>query len=180
MKHKPKPNNSVSHFSPCAWSFATRLRRVDSIFFLHSLFSAYRSSSLVDDRFSISCLKLVTFESCFMSRLWRLETVRDTLGVLRCPNPSSQQSIVKGNLAVSHEKSATIFSNFYSTFDANRRSHIIEIKSKFLNLDKFSTKKPKLWIPTIFYPLSWHQIVSKLGIIIPKAINSPYFFMCNF
>ena len=84
---------------------------------------------------------------------WKqFETLMESYGALI--HPVSQQSIVKGNLAVSHEKSATIFSNFHSTFDDNRRSHIIEIKSKFLNLDKFSTKKPKLGIPTIFYPLS--------------------------
>ena len=74
----------------------------------------------------------------------------------------------------------SFFSNFHTKFNDNRRSHIIKIKSKFWNLYSVLTKKLMLGILTIFNPLSWHRIVLKLGIIIPKAIKSPCYFLCNF
>ena len=72
LKHKPKPNYSISHFSPGAGSFATRLWRVDSIFFLHSLFSSYRSSSLVDAAFLLLHLGVSVISTVEASDNWLL------------------------------------------------------------------------------------------------------------
>ena len=58
--------------------------------------------------------------------------------------------------------------------------HTLLQSSQSFNVLAIFQQKTKLGIPTIFNQLSWHWIMSKLGIIIPKTINSQYFFLCNF
>ena len=68
-----------------------------------------------------------------------------------CSRNLPLHSGIEPNLAKNLQQ---FFSNFHTTFDGNRRSHIIKIKSQFYNLDNFWTLKPLIGIPTIFNPLS--------------------------